>query len=47
MSVHHVLAQCLWRPEEDLGPLGLELQAVASCHMGAGWESNLGPQEEQ
>lgn len=43
MSVHHMCARSLWRPED---PLEVELRTVVSCYVGAGvWAP--GPVEEQ
>lgn len=36
VSMHHICAQCPCRPEEGIGPSGLELQTVVSCCMDAG-----------
>lgn len=33
LNVHHMCVWCLWRPEEGLDHLGLELQAVVSSHV--------------
>ena len=34
--VHHVIAQCLQKPEEDNRPLELDLHMAVSCHVSAG-----------
>jgi hypothetical protein len=33
---HYMLAWCLWTQEACINFLGLELQTVVSCHIGAG-----------
>jgi len=38
MSVHHVHACCLCRPDESIGSLGLEFKTVVSFHVGVGIE---------
>lgn len=35
LSAHHLSARCLWRLEEGIRSLGLELQTVMNLHMGA------------
>lgn len=36
MSLHHCVPWCLWRPEESIQSLELELQTVVSGHLSAG-----------
>jgi hypothetical protein len=36
MYMHHVHAQCLWRSEEGVRSLELELQTFVSHHVGTG-----------
>lgn len=36
MSLHYVYPQYPWKPEEGIRFLGLELQMVVSCYVGAG-----------
>lgn len=36
LPVHCLCAWCLWRPEEVLDLLGLELQMLGSHHLGPG-----------
>jgi hypothetical protein len=36
ISVYHMCAWCLQRPERALGSMELEAQMVVSCHVGAG-----------
>ena len=42
MAVHHVHAQCLWRPEEDVTSPGTGI--TGGCEWSCGcWELNPGP----
>jgi hypothetical protein len=41
------LYMCLWKPEEGLDPLELELQIVVSYLPGGCWKLSLCPVEEQ
>lgn len=44
MSVHHIHALCLWRPEEDIGCPETGVNDVCEPPMGA--ESNPSPWED-
>lgn len=35
MSMHYVCVSCLWRPDEGIASLELELQMVVSYHVGS------------
>lgn len=34
--IHHMYAWCLWKLEEGIGPVGLEVLVVVSHHVGPG-----------
>lgn len=46
MFVQHVCAQCLWRPEEDIGSPGTVVTNECEPSHGC-WEANPGPLQEQ
>lgn len=47
MSMYYLCTCCQWRPEDGVGFLVLEIQAIVSHHIGAGnqtqvlWKSSL------
>lgn len=41
MSMYHLYACCLWKPEEGLDPLELELLMTVSRHVDAGNQNRV------